>query len=343
MIASFSLPLLLVVTLVAGVVIVAAGVRMTDYADRLADQTGLGEAIAGGVLLGMATSLGGVVVSITAAAEGRADLAFSNAVGGIAAQTAFLAVADLSYRRANLERASAEQGHVFQAALLTLMLSLPMAGAMGPDLSILGVHPVSLMLPVIYVAGVRATQRLEERPAWRRVRMRGDREDTPDEPEASGAAILPTALRFAALAVVLGFAGYTIAKAGGALSDRLGVSESAVGALLTAVTTSLPELITTLAAVRRGALQLAVGGIVGGNIFDVLFLTLADASYAGDSLYQDVSGGPLFWLAVGLVMTALLLLGLLFRHEGGPKGIGFESASMLGVYAAAVGLQALMG
>jgi cation:H+ antiporter len=39
------------------------------------------------------------------------------------------------------------------------------------------------------------------------------------------------------------------------------------------------ELVTTIAAVRRGALQLAVGGIIGGNTFDTLFLTAADVSY----------------------------------------------------------------
>lgn len=343
MFADLSLFTLALLTLGAGLVIVLAGVRMTGYADRLADRTGLGEAMAGAVLLGMATSLGGVVVSVTAAASGRADLAFSNAVGGIAAQTAFLAVADLTYRHANLERASAEQGHLFQASLLMLMLSLPMVAVAGPGLSVLGLHPVSLMLPAIYVAGLYGTQRLAERPAWRAVRTPEDREDIPDEPATGREGVMALALRFAALAAVLGVAGFTIAKTGGALSDRLGVSESAIGALLTAVTTSLPELVTTLAAVRRGALQLAVGGIVGGNTFDVLFLTLSDAGYRDGSLYAAVGEGSLFWLAVGLVMTALLLLGLLYRHRGGPQGIGFESAGMLGVYAVAIVLQAAMG
>ena len=49
--------------------------------------------------------------------------------------------------------------------------------------------------------------------------------------------------------------------------------------LMTAVATSLPELVTTLAAVRRGAAQLAVGGIIGGNAFDVLFLSASDVAY----------------------------------------------------------------
>lgn len=95
---------------VAGGVIFLSGLRMTGLADKLADRTGLGEAIIGAVLLGAATSLGGIVVSVTAALDGRASLAFSNSVGGIAAQTVFLAVADMCYRKTNLEHAAAAWG-----------------------------------------------------------------------------------------------------------------------------------------------------------------------------------------------------------------------------------------
>ncbi|MEQ8919231.1 MAG: sodium:calcium antiporter, partial [Roseovarius sp.] len=115
------------------------------------------------------------------------------------------------------------------------------------------------------------------------------------------------------------------------------------GALMTAVVTSLPELVTTLAAVRRGALQLAVGGIIGGNSFDVLFLTLSDFGYREGSLYHAIGQGDLFWLIVGQAMTAILLLGLIVRERQGPGGIGWESVLMLSIYGGAVGFQAWSG
>src|SRR5690606_36506224 len=97
-------PLWVAVTVfaVTAAVIAAAGTVMAQVADRLADRTGFGEAITGGVLLGASTSLSGFITSVSTAAQGYADLALSNAVGGIAVQTAFLAVADITYRRANL-------------------------------------------------------------------------------------------------------------------------------------------------------------------------------------------------------------------------------------------------
>lgn len=70
-------------------VIALAGTRITGIVDQLADRTGIGEAAAGAVLLGGATSLGGSVLSVTAAWNGHAELAVSNALGGIAVQTFF--------------------------------------------------------------------------------------------------------------------------------------------------------------------------------------------------------------------------------------------------------------
>ena len=89
------LPVSIGVFLVAAIVIAIVGTRMAKVSDRLADRTGLGEAIMGAVFLGGSTSLSGIVTSVTAAASGHPELAVSNAVGGIAAQTAFLAIADL--------------------------------------------------------------------------------------------------------------------------------------------------------------------------------------------------------------------------------------------------------
>ena len=98
----------------SAVVIAFAGVHMTRLADMIADRTGLGEAVIGGVLLGASTSLSGTVTSVSAAANGLASLAVSNAIGGICAQTVFLVVADLSYRKVNLEHAAADEKNMLQ-------------------------------------------------------------------------------------------------------------------------------------------------------------------------------------------------------------------------------------
>ena len=64
-----------------------------------------------------------------------------------------------------------------------------------------------------------------------------------------------------------------------AIAEKTGISQTVVGGYFTAVATSIPELVTTIAAVRRGALTLAVGGIVGGNMFDMVFIASRITSY----------------------------------------------------------------
>jgi len=327
---------------IAAGVILVAGLRMTDLADRIADRTGLGEALVGGVLLGAATSFSGAIVSLTAALEGRASLAFSNGIGGIAVQTAFLALADLLYRRANLEHAAAELANVFQCGILLLMLSVPFAAHAAPEFTLFAVHPASIVLVVVYGVGVIATRRLREKPMWEPVDTAETRTDTPEEDSHTDAAVSILLTRFIALMVILGGAGYVISQVGAAVTDRAGLSASLVGAMMTAVVTSLPELVTTLAAIRRGALQLAVGGIIGGNTFDVLFLTLTDIGYRDGSVYHAVGQDDLFWLSVAMLMTGVLLLGLLYREREGPGMIGRESVALIALYIGAVTLQALI-
>lgn len=341
MFADLPLAALLTVLAAAGAAILLSGLRMTRLADQLADRTRLGEALIGGVLLGASTSMSGTIVSLTSALDGRASLAFSNGIGGIAAQTAFLAVADLVHRRANLEHAAAELVNLFQAALLMLLLTIPLVAWMTPEAAIMAVHPASLALVVVYGIGLFASKRVREKPMWRPVTTETTHADEPEEDDGDARSTLRLFLVFAGLMVVMGIAGWGVARSASVLTDRYGLSASLVGALLTAVLTSLPELVTTLAAVRQGSLQLAVGGIIGGNTFDVLFLTLSDLGYREGSLYAAVGSADYFWLVTGLVMTAILTLGLIYRQQKGPAGIGWESLMILLVYVGAIATQAL--
>ncbi|WP_428648914.1 sodium:calcium antiporter [Roseibium sp.] len=332
---------LLAVLAGTGLIIFVCGIALTGKADRIADRTGLGEALVGGVLLGAATSLSGTVVSVTSALDERTSLAFSNAVGGIAAQTAFLALADIVYRRANLEHVAAEVASLFQCALLVLLLAVPLVAYTGPEVTLLGMHPASYALVAIYFAGLLTLRRVREQPMWRVVHTRETQPDEPEEARRELTGNIRLFAEFSILVLVMGVMGWLLAQAAGELTDRYRLNATLVGALITAVITSLPELVTTLAAVHRGALQLAIGGIIGGNTFDTLFLTLSDAAYQKGSLYHALTPEDYFWLATGLVMTAILLLGLIVRQRSGPGRIGFESALLLAIYCGAIAVQAV--
>ncbi len=336
-----SLPATLSIFAVSTLVIALVGSRLTRTADRLADLTGMGEAVFGAALLGASTSFPGTMASIFAAAAGRPDLAVGNAVGGIAAQTAFLVIADLAFRRANLEHAAASVPNMINGALLCGMLALPLMAALGPEISIWQIHPVSPLLLAVYAFGLRLASQSHRQPAWRPVQTRDTLVDAPEHEVPGQSSQGRLWLSFLGSVAIVGVAGWLVGVSGIALVRHTGLSETLVGSLFTAVATSLPELVTAVAAVRHGALTLAVGGIIGGNTFDVLFLVFADAAYRDGSLYHAVSAQPLFIISLTILLTSILLLGLIRRERRGVANIGFESVAVLVFYF--LGIAVLVG
>lgn len=319
---------------VSAVIIGVVGTKMTAVAEALARRTGLGQAVFGAVFLGGSTSLPGITTSIVAAAGGSASLAVSNAIGGIAAQTAFLAIADMAYRKVNLEHAAANIANLMQGALLVTLISLPMLATAYPDFALFGVHPVSPVILLAYVFGIRLVSGARTEPMWAPKSTPETRleEDEPHDEEAKPRPLWLLWMFFALQGLVVGFAGYVVARTGMELSSRTGLSESVVGTYFTALATSLPELVTAVAAVRRGALTLAVGDVLGGNCFDLLFIAAADVAFRSGSIYAAIGSGELFTMALTILLTGILLLGLLRREKHGIGNIGFESFLVLLLY-----------
>lgn len=333
---SFLLPL--AALLAAAGLLLYVGPRLTRVVDALADATGWGEAVAGAVLLGAATSLPGLVTTVVAAVEGRGTFAVSNALGGIAAQTIFIAIADLGYRKVNLEHAAASMPNLLQSTIVLVLLGLVMTGTVGPDLEIGWVHPVSLLLVVTYVYGFRLIRQARANPMWR---PEETAETEMDEPDPGSVTASPRRLwvSFAGFAAVVAGIGFVIGQAGMALADATPLSDAVVAVAGTAIITSLPELVTTVAAVRQGAINLGIADIIGGNSFDVLFVAAADLAFTEGSIYAEVDRATVFMAAVTVVLTAVFAAGLLHRER---RGIGFEGLAMSVVYGLGVAAVAFL-
>lgn len=319
----------------AAALIAAAGVRLAGYADQLADRTGLGEALTGMVLLGAVTALPGITASVTVAVEGYPGMAINNAMGGIAVQTVAIAAADLFYPRANLEHAAASMENLLQTILLVLLMTLVLFGISGPDVTLAHIHPVTLLLFAAAGFGFRLVYNARGRPMWR---PRQTSETIADEPEdRSLRHSVPRLLAGMAITGSITLAGGMMAaEAAEGVLEQTDLTESIVGGLFLAVATSLPELFTSIGAVRRGAVTLAVSGVVGGNFFDVLFVCAADLFYLPGSLYHGPGVGheEVFVTALAILLNAGLLTGLLYRQQRGPGNIGFEGVFMILVYLA---------
>lgn len=320
----------------AALVIVIAGSRLARSADKLADQTGLGEAVFGVLLLAGVTSLPDFAATLSAAVDARADLAMSNVMGSMAVNLVFLAVGDIFYRKANLEHAAASPVNLMLAGLLVVLLTLPMLAIFIPAFTLYGVHPMTPVIVAAYLFGLHLVRRAQAKPMWF---PRLTHHTVQDQPEDL-AHERPTTLwfLFISMAIVTGMAGWILMESAKSIADQTGLSDTLVGGILTALATSTPELVTTIAAIRIGALNLAVSNIFGTNCFNMLVVAAADAGYSGGSIYHAMAPVQMTWGLVSILMTAILLLGMMRRQTYGIGRIGFESALILGIYAIALGV-----
>lgn len=318
----------------AALMTVLGGVRLARSGDILADRTRLGEALFGAVFFGGMISLSGIVMTATAAFDGYPRLGFSNAIGGIAAQTAALGAADLAYRRANLEHASASLSNMLFAVVLTALLALALLVGHTSDVTVLGLHPGSVLLVGVYLVGLVTVRQAQAEPLWVPKRTRETVADEPEENAAKGRSTGSLWMEFVGLGLLVSAAGWAVAEAAQGIVEHTGLDESVVGAVLMGLTNAMPETITSIAAVRRGALTLAVGSVLGGNSFDVLNLVVGDVAYRGGSLYHAAGLDEALVTLVTILMTTILLGGMLRRERQGPAGIGWESVLLLVTYVA---------
>jgi cation:H+ antiporter len=139
-------------------------------------------------------------------------------------------------------------------------------------------------------------------------------------------------IKLAAVAAVVFAAGFLLSMTGEALADQTGLGTSFVGFLLVGVSTSLPELSTITAAIRMKRHEMAVGDILGSNLFNLLLIFLTDVVYGGEPVLNHAGRFEIVAALLAIVMTGILLLGLLERRDRTILGMGYDSAAMIVVF-----------
>jgi cation:H+ antiporter len=142
-------------------------------------------------------------------------------------------------------------------------------------------------------------------------------------------------LRYALAAAVVVGAGAWLPFVGNALARAYDWNNSFVGTLFVAGATSLPELVVTLAALRLGALDMAIANLLGSNLFDIVIIAVDDLFFLRGPLLSHVSDAHAVSALSALIMTGAVVVGLIFRPAGRIfKAVGWVSVLLAGVYLA---------
>lgn len=297
--------------LVLATVVACAGVVLTRAADAIAQRTGLSRLLVGSIALAAATSLPELSVDIAAVRAGHADLAAGDLFGSSLMNLLILAGIDLCRRNGRKMLSREAASHALSATLSIALTALAgcavVTAGRVPTTELLRIGGWSWAILIAYLLGVRMLfidQRISAHVAT----------ETTKEGTIRAGPLRQSLVFFTAAAGVLVVAGPRLAEAADALSDRTGLGGTFVGTTLVALTTSLPELVASLAAVRLGALDLAIGNALGSNAFNMILFVPLDAVHSG-SFFQALSPSHAVTAFAVVIATSIAVLGQLYHVE----------------------------
>lgn len=318
-----------VVFAIAVAIVWVAGGPLARTTDAIAGHLGLGQNLAGAIILAIVTNLPEAAIATSAVLHGNSGLAIGNILGGIAVQMLVLVVLDrrLASHAPLATLASSGQTQI-ETLLVSLILILVMVGPLVAGIGSVGglsIGEGSVLL--VWVLGLFL--------------LRGQTGAAAKSNTGQPLGWKPVGIfLLASLATLVGGVGLEMSS--DALAQHFGISGVLFGATVLAAATSLPELSTGLASVKRGEYQLALSDIVGGNAFLPVLLALTSL-LAGSSMFAQIDQTSTLLSALGAVMCLIYAGALLIKPQRRWLGFGPESIAMTVVFVCGIWVVSLTG
>jgi cation:H+ antiporter len=312
-----------------GLVIAVAGVKLCHYGDIIADKTGLGGTWIGLVMVATVTSLPELVTGVTSVTAAAApDIAVGDVLGSCVFNLLIVVVLDLMHRGESVYRI-ASQGHILAGAFGVMLIGFAgfniVLTANGAIFAIGHVGIYSPLIVIIYALAVRTVYRYERRQI-----AEFPAEPVERHPEIT---VAGAAIGYSAAAVLVIGAGVTLPLVAKSLATQMDWSQSFVGTLFVAFATSLPELVVTFAALRIGAVDMAIGNLFGSNLFNIVVLVVDDVAFVQGPLLSNISPVHAVSAFSALMMTGVAIGGLLYRPRARVfRTVGWTSIVLFVVY-----------
>ena len=288
-----------------------AGVKLTDYGDAIADKTGMGGTWVGLILIATVTSLPELAAGITASAVALLpDIAAGDVFGSCVYNLLILAILDL-FTRHRPVLSLAKREHVLSGGFGILLIGTAGIGLTaaqgGHGGLVLHLGWTTPLLILFYMVAIHTLHHFQEDEVETFTEQQPDR--------FAGLSLGAVGARYAIAAAVVIGAGIWLPYVSEDIAGAMGWEQSFTGTLFTAVSTSIPELVVTLAALRLGAINLAIGNIFGSNMFNMLVLAIDDLFYAPGTLLAAVSPTHLVSSITAMTMTGIVVVALYLRPQ----------------------------
>jgi cation:H+ antiporter len=290
-------------------IIFFAGKKLSHYGDMLAELTGMGKAWIGLILMAAVTSLPELMVGISASAIlESADLAVGDILGSCAFNLGILSLMDIFTPKQHPLFSNVGKSHILAAGFGLILITMAGVGLFLPtDIVLLpSIGLTSISFAVIYFISIKTIYNYQK-----------------SHPQAASAAhentitltLKQVILRYAFFAGIIIVTALALPYFAEHIAEYTGLGKSFVGTLFLAASTSLPEIAVSLAAVRMGAADMAVGNLLGSNIFNILILFLDDVFYTKGHLLKDAAEINLLSVFFVILMSSVAIIGFVFPSK----------------------------
>ena len=291
------------------ILIIKGGDWFVDSASWFAEATGIPKFVVGATVVSFATTLPELLVSVRAAMNGSAQLAIGNAIGSVTANTTLIMGISLVAMAGTIKRSTIFiRGGLLLAAIIGLTV-LSSSGAL-PTNSAHFLWAIFLIFMIVNLIGGKAASKNE-------VKQEYDKKELPSR-----------IIWFLIGTASIIFGAEFLVSSAKTIATGIGISETIIGFTIMALGTSLPELVTTLTAIRKKENSLSVGNIIGANIIDTTLILPLCAVVDGKPLPVD-RVNLIFDFPVCIAACALAVIPTVFQG----KFKRWQGFALLGIYA----------
>jgi cation:H+ antiporter len=297
----------------------------------------LGRSWIGVVLLAATTSLPELFTGFGATAlADLPDIAVGDVLGSCMFNLVILSLMDAIQPEPLSTRA--HQGHALSIGFGLVLISIAGLGLMAssrlPAFGWIGLYTPALI--ALYFVSMRLIFTYEQH------RRKRETKEVAEELHYADIPLRTAVLHYGVAAVFVVCAALWLPRLGAELARHTGLEEAFVGSLFIAITTSLPEIVVSLTAVRIGAIDLGIANVLGSNLFNLLILGLDDVFYRKGPLLTAVSASHGIAILAVVAMNALFLTGLTYRVMTKRFAVAWDTGAIATVYVTAVCLAYLL-
>jgi cation:H+ antiporter len=295
--------------IICTLIIFFAGKKLSYYGDLIGDLTGVGKAWIGLIMMSAVTSLPELMVGISSSAIlEEPDLATGDILGSCAFNLGILSLMDIFTPKDHPLFGHLSKSHILAAAFGIILIVFAGLGIfLNEDIVLTpSIGLTSLSFAIIYFISVTTIFK------YQKSEFAEKEESTHHEINLTLKQVIWRYVFFALIIIVVALVLPHFAEQ---IAESTGLGKSFIGTLLLAISTSFPEIAVSIAAIKMGSTNMAIGNLMGSNIFNIFILFLDDLFYSKGHLLKDASDNHLVSVFSVIVISFIAVIGIIFPSK----------------------------